>query len=420
MPGAGGTALLKNGTYYVTHVLPDSYGAIIGQGAATVLQAVPGTSGYMIALKTPATTQQVTIRDLALIPNVGSAGNLGGILLDNTGFSAHANPQHVLTNVNVIDATGDAYHFDNNARAMTITGCYQTNALGNGFYLGNGPASGGKGCTDSSFVGCQSGPSLGHGFYLVGGWNNYFSSCKGYFSGFNGNTGLWNTTSCNFEITSGCQNTVFTGCSAQSAALHNWDLEGCSYISVVGCEADDASDGGVGLQGCAINLNACTNCSIIGNTGNGSGDLTHAGIQVTGELTGTMMFGNSVTGNASGPFSYVSGGGYFLIGPFNADFSGIPGGVKFGNIDVEVAGAGLRVKEGTNCKQGTAVLVAGTVTVADTAVTASSRIFLTSQADGGTPGFLRVSARTAGTSFTITSSSGTDTSTVAYEIFEPG
>jgi hypothetical protein len=37
----------------------------------------------------------------------------------------------------------------------------------------------------------------------------------------------------------------------------------------------------------------------------------------------------------------------------------------------------------------------------------------------GTPGWLRVSARVAGTSFTITSSSGTDTSTVAWLIAEP-
>lgn len=80
---------------------------------------------------------------------------------------------------------------------------------------------------------------------------------------------------------------------------------------------------------------------------------------------------------------------------------------------------GFRATEGANAKQGTAVLVAGTVTVANTSVTAVSRIFLTSQVDGGTVGFLRVSARTAGTSFTITSSSATDTSTVAFEIFEP-
>jgi len=91
-----------------------------------------------------------------------------------------------------------------------------------------------------------------------------------------------------------------------------------------------------------------------------------------------------------------------------------------GNIDANVAGSGLRVAEGSNAKQGTAVLVAGTVTVSNTSVTANSRILLTSNADGGTPGFVRVSAKTAGTSFVITSSSGTDTSTIAYEIFEPG
>lgn len=90
-----------------------------------------------------------------------------------------------------------------------------------------------------------------------------------------------------------------------------------------------------------------------------------------------------------------------------------------GDLSFIALGKGLRLKEGANAKQGTAVLVAGAVTVANTSVTANSRIFLTSQVDGGTPGFLRVSARVAGTSFTITSSSATDTSTVAYEIFEP-
>lgn len=90
-----------------------------------------------------------------------------------------------------------------------------------------------------------------------------------------------------------------------------------------------------------------------------------------------------------------------------------------GNVAVNTVGNGLRVREGANAKQGTAVLVAGTVVVANTSVTANSRIFLTSNADGGTPGFLRVSARSAGVSFTILSSSGTDTSTVAYQIFEP-
>lgn len=80
---------------------------------------------------------------------------------------------------------------------------------------------------------------------------------------------------------------------------------------------------------------------------------------------------------------------------------------------------GLVVSEAANGKQGVATLVGGTVVVANTSITANSRIFLTSQVDGGAPGFLRVSTRTPGASFTILSGSGTDTSTVAYEIFEP-
>lgn len=82
------------------------------------------------------------------------------------------------------------------------------------------------------------------------------------------------------------------------------------------------------------------------------------------------------------------------------------------------AGSGLAVKEGSNAKQGTATLVAGTVTVSNTAVTANSRILLTAQ-DNNSTGALRISARTAATSFTITSSNSGDTGVVAYEIFEP-
>lgn len=93
--------------------------------------------------------------------------------------------------------------------------------------------------------------------------------------------------------------------------------------------------------------------------------------------------------------------------------------VTNGNLTLNTAGNGLRVKEGTNGMQGVATLVAGTVTVNTTNVTANSRIFLCCQTPGGTPGFLRISARVAATSFTILSSSGTDTSVVAYQIFEP-
>lgn len=90
-----------------------------------------------------------------------------------------------------------------------------------------------------------------------------------------------------------------------------------------------------------------------------------------------------------------------------------------GTLNTSVAGQGVRVKEGANAKQGTAVLVAGTVTVANTSVSANSRIFAFCNIPGGTPGWLQVSARVNGTSFTILSSNVADTSTVAWEIFEP-
>lgn len=80
---------------------------------------------------------------------------------------------------------------------------------------------------------------------------------------------------------------------------------------------------------------------------------------------------------------------------------------------------GFNVTEGTNKRMGVATLVAGTIVVSNTSVTANSRIFLTTQTPGGTAGFLVVSARTAGTSFTILSSNALDTSVVAWEIKEP-
>jgi hypothetical protein len=93
-----------------------------------------------------------------------------------------------------------------------------------------------------------------------------------------------------------------------------------------------------------------------------------------------------------------------------------------GNFDVGVVGKGLRVKEGSNAKQGVATLSSGTVVVSNTSVTASSRIYLTAQSLGTVtaPSALCVSARSAGTSFTILASQLTDTSVIAYEIFEPG
>lgn len=66
--------------------------------------------------------------------------------------------------------------------------------------------------------------------------------------------------------------------------------------------------------------------------------------------------------------------------------------------------------------KGRATLVGGTIEVLEPNVTNNSNIFLTSQIDGGTLGILRISARSVGVGFTITSLSALDTSTVAWEL----
>ena len=86
-------------------------------------------------------------------------------------------------------------------------------------------------------------------------------------------------------------------------------------------------------------------------------------------------------------------------------------------IQIGTNGAGI-----TNIHFGTtSAMTAGAITVADTATTANSRIFAWTHTLGTitVPASYYISARSAGTSFTITSSQATDTSTVDYVVIEP-
>ena len=149
-------------------------------------------------------------------------------------------------------------------------------------------------------------------------------------------------------------------------------------------------------------------------------EVTAAGALKFGSGTGATDSTISRTGaNALQTLGNFTVGGYLAVNAGQSDgqwnlWSGTKNVLNIGS-----AGGGVAIKEGANARMGVATLVAGAVTVANTSVTTTSRIFLTSQEDGGTPGWLRVSARVDATSFTITSSSGTDTSTVAYLIVEP-
>lgn len=92
-----------------------------------------------------------------------------------------------------------------------------------------------------------------------------------------------------------------------------------------------------------------------------------------------------------------------------------------GSMKFNAVGTGIFIKEGANAAMGIVTLVAGTATVSNTRVTATSRIFCTHQSLGTvtSPVGVGISARTAGTSFTITSMNVLDTSVIAWQIVEP-
>ncbi len=313
----GGTVYLQQATYVVSNLTIDSYVTLQGAGRGTLLQGKSGATGYMIALTTPSTSQRTTIRDLALQPNTGT---LGGIKLDNTGFGTSIDPIHAVEKVVVLNAGGDAFHFDNSMRELRVEGCYAHYSGGYGFYVG-------AGCTDSRFIADTVGPSTSHGFYILGN-NNNFVACKSFYAGFNGST--WGTTQSGFYLSSAAYCT-FTSCSSQQSALHGFYLSGMTYSTVVACDADTNSAGTTG--GVGFYTSYCTHSSLIGNTGNINGILSPGaqayGIAVDGTQTSLMLYGNTVTGS-SGEFQYVSGGGYMLISGSIADFSGI--GIKINDV----------------------------------------------------------------------------------------
>jgi hypothetical protein len=78
----------------------------------------------------------------------------------------------------------------------------------------------------------------------------------------------------------------------------------------------------------------------------------------------------------------------------------------------------LSVFSRTGSQISTAVMVAGSVVVSTPLVTAVSNILLGSQVNAVT-GPLRVSARTPGVSFTITSTNAADAGLVSWHIMEP-
>ena len=101
----------------------------------------------------------------------------------------------------------------------------------------------------------------------------------------------------------------------------------------------------------------------------------------------------------------LSGSGYVRVA----------GGQNFqgsASLDLQVLGGPNLL--GIVAAYGTATLSSGSATVTNANVTATSVIFLAALTLGGTPGALYISAKTVGTSFVISSTSGSDGSVVEW------
>ena len=156
-------------------------------------------------------------------------------------------------------------------------------------------------------------------------------------------------------------------------------------------DANGASVLAVGQSGIgAVTAGAVTATSVAA-----SGAVTGATVAATGALSGAALTVTTIAGTGDAT-------------------------ITSGDLIANTAGKGLKVKEGSNARMGTLTLNGATpVVVATTVITAASRIFMTTQsANGGTPTFCYVSARSAGVSFTV-QGVALDTSIVAWLIVEP-
>jgi parallel beta-helix repeat protein len=338
------------------------YGTGAGSGCG-IYAAAPGNSNAIVS---------ASFRDL-IVSNWGS----WGISADSLDFSEVDN---VVATGNGQGTVSGGFNFTGVATGSagcTMRNCYASSNKGRGYYLTDCNYWSLTGCScDSNYLGYEISSTGvgGFGISLAG------CGCEATVAG-----GSLDGTS--FKVSGACTGVALTGClSVNNGAVAFWSTGTSKHVTFL----------------------ACTELTpAVGATASFKTDVSTSGYVIAPTYTTATSF--------SGTYTAVSD---TLTLVRSANLVGVN---SYGEVDVTEVGAGFAVAEGSNAKQGTATLNGtSSVVVSNTSVTASSRIFLTIQAPGGTVGSPYVYARSAGVSFTIRSTASGDTSTVAYEIFEPG
>ncbi len=413
---------------------------------------ITGINGYFTNLVASGTSIISTNLSLTNLNVVNLTGNNASIAsLQSSGISVL---NFTGTNVSVLSLTKNTIPFTNNQNKLTSiatggnncllytdnTGNYIWRNLG---YIGTTSTIYGNYGANFNPTGMISGVLQGNTYMGV---NSGRSEIDGAFPVDRNNIFIGNSVAQSFKVgqnntafganvftsnSSGGSNSVAIGSSAMST------LNGVSISNIgVGYNINSSNAGvtdnyniGIGAQTLGILLTTGTNNIAIGHYTAGTG------VNLTTGRNNTLLGYSSIT-TANSAIGRIAIGSLTAPAVDNSCYIGNPqltliraGGVT-GTCDLGNTGNpfGLLFNKGiqmftglaSDCRAGQVVLSGATTTVGTTAVTAKSLIFLSSIKEGGTPGFLRISAIVAGTSFTIKSSSGvSDTSTVSWMIVEP-
>jgi hypothetical protein len=210
-----------------------------------------------------------------------------------------------------------------------------------------------------------------------------------------------------------------TRCHVVGNFTRNNQLNGIQGNSISFCTIEGNYDSLSQQQN--INLTSATDCKIDNNTcetGGQQTDNTYDGIILVSGCTNCSVNGNFVrSGGGAAQIRFgirINAASCTNCRVMNNDLrsSGKTGAISDAGVGTMKHGNWFT----TGALSGTAVLVAGTVTVSTAEIQAGDNVILTNVGTGGTVGTLSRGTITAGTSFVINSSSGTDTSTVYWEI----
>jgi hypothetical protein len=266
--------------------------------------------------------------------------------------------------------------------------------------------------TDYSFIGAGNGNQINNSsasFIGCGNINKINKNLFGFIGAGAGNyigIGATATTFQGATVLNGLFNSATT--SSYSTVLNGYGNIAKGIKSLIGNGQFNSAN-----ENYSIVLNGNGNIakgikSLIGNGQFNSATTTYSTV-----INGAI---NKVTGSYS---TIINGTQNIISGQRSTLING--SGITSSLSNVAIAQNYAIVTGGTNPSAGVVTLVGGIKTINTNRVTNSSLIFVTVQQLGGiaTPVGVAVTARTAGTSFTITSASILDTSVVAWFLLEP-